>query len=185
MATSEYADLNVLLAELVASVRQVLDRNFCGAYLQGSFALGDADEHSDVDFIVVTEPARSLGQPLQHGVVRWTLREHGIVLAGPDPKTLVEPVSAHQVRSEVRVAMGEWAEWAPEPTKAGGMSSWKQQLLVLSFCRMLHTLDTGEVTSKRKAGECALGALDAEWIRPHRACARGAPRLMAKGLRAR
>ena len=31
--------------------------NFVGAYLQGSFAVGDADEYSDVDFLVVTEDA--------------------------------------------------------------------------------------------------------------------------------
>src|SRR2546430_9937627 len=49
-----FADLNRLLAELVDRVREVLGDNFCGAYLQGSFAVGDADVHSDVDFLVVT-----------------------------------------------------------------------------------------------------------------------------------
>jgi predicted nucleotidyltransferase len=32
-----------------------LGADFVGAYLQGSFALGDFDRHSDVDFIVVVE----------------------------------------------------------------------------------------------------------------------------------
>src|SRR2546430_7175869 len=49
-----FADLNRLLIELVDGVRDVLGDTFCGAYLQGSFAVGDADAHSDVDFIVVT-----------------------------------------------------------------------------------------------------------------------------------
>ena len=49
-----YPDLNEVLRELVSSVQRILGQNFCGAYLQGSFAVGDADEHSDVDFIVVT-----------------------------------------------------------------------------------------------------------------------------------
>jgi predicted nucleotidyltransferase len=49
-----YPELNGVLDEFVASVRAILGENFCGAYLQGSFALGDADEHSDVDFIVAT-----------------------------------------------------------------------------------------------------------------------------------
>lgn len=43
------------------------------------------------------------------------------------------------------------------------MSRWKQPLLVLSFCRMLHALACGRVTSKRQAGEWALEALDTEW----------------------
>lgn len=49
-----YPDLNALLDDFVASVQTILDENLCGAYLQGSFAIGDADIHSDVDFIVVT-----------------------------------------------------------------------------------------------------------------------------------
>src|SRR5207248_7732979 len=47
-------ELNAILREFVESVRAILGDNFCGAYLQGSFALGDADEDSDVDFIIVT-----------------------------------------------------------------------------------------------------------------------------------
>ena len=49
-----YADLNAVLAELVERARALLADNFVGAYLQGSFALGDFDPHSDLDFIVVT-----------------------------------------------------------------------------------------------------------------------------------
>src|SRR5262249_61150604 len=49
-----YADLNTVRHELVSTARAVLGENFCGAYLQGSFALGDADAHSDVDFLIVT-----------------------------------------------------------------------------------------------------------------------------------
>jgi predicted nucleotidyltransferase len=50
-----YADLNAVLNELVASVKRTLGANFIGAYLQGSFAVGDFDEHSDVDFVVVID----------------------------------------------------------------------------------------------------------------------------------
>jgi predicted nucleotidyltransferase len=50
-----YHDLNGVLAELVASIRAILGLDFIGAYLQGSFAIGDFDEHSDVDFIVAIE----------------------------------------------------------------------------------------------------------------------------------
>jgi len=96
-------------------------------------------------------------------VFRWLLRERGLILAGPDPKNLIEPVSPAQLRREIRAAMPEWAEWAPAPTKAGGMSRWKQTFLVLSFCRMLHTLASGEVASKREAAEWALCALDVQW----------------------
>jgi predicted nucleotidyltransferase len=221
-AATIYPDLNALLQELVDSVRTSLGENFCGAYLQGSFAVGGADEESDVDFVVVThdelgagevealqamherlyaldtpwaqhlegsyaprerlrriDPSRSPFLYLDNGatelirgnhcntaIVRWSLREHGVVLAGPDLKGLVEPVSAGELRSEVLTALQEWAEWAREPHPRFGpsaMSRRQQGLVVLSFCRMLHTLDSGRVTSKPEAGQWALRALDPKW----------------------
>lgn len=214
-----YPELNEVLRKFVESAQTILAENFCGAYLQGSFAVGDADEHSDVDFIVVThgevtddqvadlkamqerlyeldtpwaqhlegsyfpkellrraDPTRTplvyfdngATEPVRDNhcntaVVRWSLREHGIVLAGPEPKSLIDPVSPAQLRREAREAMDEFAEWAPGPTKAGGMSRWKQPYLVLNFCRMLQTVENGRVTSKREGGEWALDALDPEW----------------------
>jgi predicted nucleotidyltransferase len=50
-----YADLNSVLNELVSGVKQTLGANFVGAYLQGSFAVGDFDEHSDVDLVIVID----------------------------------------------------------------------------------------------------------------------------------
>ena len=50
-----YHDLNRVLQELVRSTRAILREDFIGAYLQGSFAVGDFDLHSDVDFIVVIQ----------------------------------------------------------------------------------------------------------------------------------
>jgi predicted nucleotidyltransferase len=62
-----FPDLNEVLRELVSSVQAILGENFCGAYLQGSFAVGDADEHSDVDFIVVTHVAAPLSSASSDG----------------------------------------------------------------------------------------------------------------------
>jgi hypothetical protein len=92
-------------------------------------------------------------------VVRWSLYEHGVVLAGPDPKRLLEPVSAEQLRAEVMNMLPEWVDWAHAP----GMNRWRQPYIVVSFCRMLHTRETGRVASKREAGEWALKALDSRW----------------------
>ena len=48
-----YPELNQVLGELISRLELILGDTFTGAYLQGSFALGDFDQHSDVDFIVV------------------------------------------------------------------------------------------------------------------------------------
>ena len=50
-----YKDLNTVLDQLVFSAQESLGEDFIGAYLQGSFAVGDFDLHSDVDFVVVAE----------------------------------------------------------------------------------------------------------------------------------
>jgi hypothetical protein len=205
-----------VLRELVDGARANLGDAFCGAYLHGSFATGDADEFSDVDFVIVVDDELAPGQvdglqavhrrlhalepawaqhlegsyiPRQHlrrvdwshrpflyldngantlvwdphcntAVVRWLVREHGVTLAGPDPKTLVDPVTPSDLRREARGRVHEYADWAHELT---AMSRWEQPYLVLTLCRLLFTIATGRVGSKREAGDWALGALDAEW----------------------
>jgi hypothetical protein len=207
-----FRELDTLLAEFVREARTLLGDAFAAAYLQGSFAYGEADEWSDVDFVVVTsepiEPARV--QPLhaelyarptpwaQHlegsyipaallrhtdrtrtpvpfldngaselvwdahcntAVVRIVLRERGIVLAGPDPRELIDPVDPADLRAEAEAALADYAAWAPE----GSMSAWKQPYLVLTLCRILRTLACGDVVSKRTAALWAMDALDPRW----------------------
>jgi len=50
-----YPQLNAVLRKLVESAQAVLSNNFAAACLQGSFAVGDFDRHSDVDFIIAVE----------------------------------------------------------------------------------------------------------------------------------
>jgi hypothetical protein len=49
-----YPELNAVLDALVAGMRGALGVQLLGAYLQGSFAVGDFDGDSDVDFVVAT-----------------------------------------------------------------------------------------------------------------------------------
>ncbi len=57
-----FPELNLVLRELLNSVRHILGDNFIGAYLQGSFAIGDYDEHSDCDFAIVIDKELSESQ---------------------------------------------------------------------------------------------------------------------------
>ena len=50
---TRYAELNGVLHDLVTGAQEALGESFVGAYLQGSFALGAGDLHSDCDFLVV------------------------------------------------------------------------------------------------------------------------------------
>ena len=62
MIPTPYLKLNAVLKELVESVQAALGSRFVAACLQGSFAVGDFDRHSDVDFIVVIDKALSDAQ---------------------------------------------------------------------------------------------------------------------------
>jgi len=57
-----YKELNAVLLEMVKSMHVVLENNLVGVYLQGSFAVGGFDMHSDLDFIVVINEAISDSQ---------------------------------------------------------------------------------------------------------------------------
>lgn len=95
-------------------------------------------------------------------VVRWVTREHGIPLAGPPATELIDPISAGELRAEVRAEMSGWAK---EIANGGYAISnrWAQSFAVLGYCRMLHTLETGRVLSKPAGATWAQEALDPRW----------------------
>jgi hypothetical protein len=62
MPPTPYRELNEVLSCLTASLRRNLGSHLVGAYLQGSFAVGDFDLHSDVDLIFVVEDELSSEQ---------------------------------------------------------------------------------------------------------------------------
>lgn len=213
-----YSELNTVLSELVSGIKAALGSSFVGAYLQGSFAVGDFDRHSDVDFVIAVEGVISEGQVdslqlvhgriydfesewtkhlegsyfpravlrnydqsgtrlwyLEHGdrqlvksnhcntiVVRWVLREKGVVLSGPVPATLIHPIPAAALRQEIFETMNNWGnEILSDPTIIG--SRFYQTFAVLSYCRMLHDFSVGTVGSKRSGAEWAKAALDPRW----------------------
>lgn len=55
VSPTPYPELNAVLRELVVSAQAILGDTFVAACLQGSFAVGDFDRHSDVDFIIAVE----------------------------------------------------------------------------------------------------------------------------------
>lgn len=214
-----YHDLNRVLGEMVGALQTLLGEDFLGAYLQGSFAVGDFDLHSDVDFIVVIEhdlpepevcllqdlharlynlrsrwakhlegsyfPREILGQPPSPGDTLWYLdngwsrlirsdhcntllvrsivREQGITLAGPSPETLLEPIAADALRREIYGTMNTWGqEILNDPETIN--NRFCQPYAVLSYCRMLHDLHSGQAGSKLAGAEWIIyRGLAKEW----------------------
>lgn len=219
MPPTPYPELNTVLEELVKRTKAILGNNFVGMYLQGSFALGDFDEHSDVDYIAVIKdeltpeqvnalqimhdevyqldsewakhlegsyfPKEILRDPtkegldlwyLDHGarslilsdhcntnLVRWIVRERGVSLAGPPPKTLVDPISEDLTKQHVYETIHHWGQEILEnPEKFN--NRFYQGFIVLNYCRMLHDLYRGYPGTKMEGAEWAKSVLDPSWI---------------------
>lgn len=96
-------------------------------------------------------------------VTRWTLREKGIAVIGPDIKSLTVPIPPNELRKEIKGTMLGWAEIIhadPDSVR----NRFYQSYLVLNYARMLHNLIEGRVDSKLKGAEWAKQNLDPKWI---------------------
>ena len=94
--------------------------------------------------------------------VRWTLRERGVTLAGTEARRFVAEVPADVLRSKMRVRIVRFLPDLLSWTNFDEVA-WSQRYAVTTLCRMLYTLDTGEVTSKQNALEWAKSALPKRW----------------------
>jgi predicted nucleotidyltransferase len=97
-------------------------------------------------------------------IQRHVIREMGLIVEGPDPKTFIDPVSADEIRGSVLVVLQEW--WFPMLED----SSWLRQhgsvyhaFAVITMCRALHALEHGTIVSKPKAIAWARDRLGDPW----------------------
>lgn len=95
----------------------------------------------------------------------YILREHGVTLAGPKPRTFIDPVDPDDMRRAAAPIAELWLQQASDDP------SWLDWLrnrdapafVVLTLCRLLYTLETGSVASKPAAARWAQGTLDPGW----------------------
>jgi predicted nucleotidyltransferase len=95
-------------------------------------------------------------------IVRRTVREHGIVLAGAHPRSLVASVDARDLALESKRLAHEYHAWLADDW-ARLDNGWRQPYQVATFCRMLATITLGDVLSKAAALEWGLRSLEPEW----------------------
>jgi predicted nucleotidyltransferase len=96
-------------------------------------------------------------------VNRWVLRERGVILAGPQPKMWIPPIPGAQLRQEVWQTMRDWHQEILRGDYAID-NRFNQIFTVLMYCRMLHSLETGEVRSKPAGAAWAKSVLDPQWV---------------------
>jgi predicted nucleotidyltransferase len=95
---------------------------------------------------------------------RWIVREHGLVVAGPSPRTLIDPIAPAQLREAARAdLLGFWAGQLDGPAPAWLRPRHHQAFAVLSLCRALYCLDHGVEVSKPAAAAWASRRFDPPW----------------------
>ncbi|MDR6550666.1 aminoglycoside adenylyltransferase domain-containing protein [Paenibacillus qinlingensis] len=95
---------------------------------------------------------------------RWTLRERGITLIGPDPKTLIEPISKEDILSAVSMRMRDWVNFANQLDDPDWRSPLGHKAYVVeTMCRIMYTLDCGVICSKPHAVSWALKTFPEPW----------------------
>lgn len=95
----------------------------------------------------------------------FTLRECGVVIAGPDPRTLVDSVDPQDMRLAVAAIAGLWIEQSEtDPDWLAWVQERNSQtFVILTLCRMLYSLATRSVASKPRAAEWARKELGSPW----------------------
>ncbi len=97
-------------------------------------------------------------------IQRHVIRECGVVIEGPDPKSLIDPVSSGDIRQSVLGVLHEW--WFPmldDPSWLRDHEAGDRAFGVITMCRVLHALEHGSIVSKPKAMAWARANLDGPW----------------------
>jgi predicted nucleotidyltransferase len=143
--------------------------SWCAIQLEGSYISQYAVRRHDSEHALHPNIERGNGERLKmvyHDetwiIHRYILRERGITLIGPAPKTLIDPVSPNELRRAMLPTLHGWAtQILNNPNEILGRGY--QSYTVLSLCRILYTLQFGDIVSKPKATRWAKETMDEKW----------------------
>jgi len=95
-------------------------------------------------------------------IQRYILRERGKTIIGPEPKSLIAPVTSDDLKWAVVDNLNNWIKGFlddPSPLQSRGYQSYT----VLTLCRILHTLRHGTIVTKPFAAKWAKENLNQQW----------------------
>jgi hypothetical protein len=98
-------------------------------------------------------------------IQRHVVREYGVIVEGPDPKTLIDFVSPDDIREAVLGILHEW--WFPmleDPSWLRDHGAKYHAFAVITMCRVLHALEHRIIVSKPKALQWARETLGDPWV---------------------
>ena len=164
---------SILPDEIISALKNLHQRIWASelkwaSKLEGSYIPKDLIRRHDSD----SPPCPTVNEGIfyvdQRGsdwiIQRHVIREHGVVLEGPDPKMLIDFVKPDDIRGAVLGILREW--WFPmldNPKWLREHGSEYHAYAIISMCRTLHALKYGTIVSKPVAAKWAQEELDEEW----------------------
>jgi hypothetical protein len=94
---------------------------------------------------------------------RWAVLHGQSRLFGPDPQTLIAPVSETHIRRAVLHRLHDWWAFALTPHDPGWGHRGHAVYAAETLCRMAHTLSTGQLGSKPAAVRWASSTFPEPW----------------------
>ena len=84
-------------------------------------------------------------------LVNWYMvREQGVALFGPPPKSVIDPITTAEFVEVIRSHTQQWSQWIDDCRHLGG-----QAYAILTLCRALYTTQHGAQVSKLQAAAWA------------------------------
>jgi predicted nucleotidyltransferase len=169
VVTDEDVAENLFLELRAMHERIATINSWCAIQLEGSYISRHALRRHDPEHALHPNIERGDGESLKmfcHDeswiVHRYILRERGITLIGPDPKTLIDPIARDELRMAMLPILNGWAtQILNHPDEI--INRGYQAYIVLTLCRILYTLQFGDVVSKAKAAGWIKETTDKSW----------------------
>lgn len=135
--------------------------------LEGSYipraALRRYDPHNAFHPTIGVDWEFQFAQHKRNWVIeRHIVREHGVIVYGPSPKLLIDPIPPHELREAVCEQLRSF--WHDQLTGPEWLRPRDYQAFaILTMCRALYTLSLGSTVSKPAAAAWACQTLDPRW----------------------
>ncbi len=164
---------NVLSEDVIAQLDAMHQRTWATSLkragkLEGAYIYKELIRKHDPNGLpcpTINEGKFYLDRPGSDWIIqRHVVRECGVVLEGPDPKTFIDFVTAEDIRNSIMGVLHEW--WYPmleNPDWLRENDDGYRSFAVITMCRVLHGLEHGTITSKPKAIQWARAKVESHW----------------------
>ncbi len=154
---TELTQLQQMHADFVGEYKEWQDRiEVC--YISTNVLKTVKSRASQIVNISPGEPIHRM-ESRKEWMMNWYLtREKSIILFGPSPKTIIEPISKEEYIQSVKDHMKSWDTWVKNMRSRYAQATY----VILTICRVLYTYKNGDQVSKIQAARWAQQELP-EW----------------------